>query len=71
MVSARFREDVSTLPGVVAVGLLCVAAVLAVGNRSVTLVVGFGLLAVGLWQVYLLYRVVVAVEMLVKTDSPS
>ena len=62
MISEQLREDVSTLPGMVAVVLVSTAAGVVVIYPSVTLIIGFWLLVVGLWIVYLLYRLVVAVE---------
>ncbi|SEJ26359.1 hypothetical protein [Halohasta litchfieldiae] len=71
MVSERFREDVSTVPGMVAVGLLCIATGLVVISRSVALIIGFWKFVIGMWVVYLLYRLVVAVEALVDQQTPS
>jgi hypothetical protein len=48
MVSAQFRAAVSTVPGLFAIVLVTVSAVLVVLNPSVTLVVGFWILLVGL-----------------------
>jgi|AntDeeMetageno51_2_1112566.scaffolds.fasta_scaffold00016_55 hypothetical protein len=71
MVSAQFRAAVSTVPGLFAIVLVTVSAVLVVLNPSVTLVVGFWILLVGLWVVYLLSRLVAAVETVVEQDSRS
>lgn len=71
MLSARFRDDVSTVPGMAAVLLVCAAFGMVVIDLSVTLVVGFWLLVVGLWIVYLLYRLVVAVETLADRQTTS
>jgi|GEM_PF-409912 len=71
MVSEQFREDVSTVPGVFAVLLVGSAAVLVVRSLSVTMFVGFWMLVVGLWIVYLLYRLVVAVETIAGENTRS
>jgi len=71
MVSDQFRDDVSTVPGMAAVLFVCVAAGVVVINPRVTLILDFWKLVVSLWIVYLLYRLVVAVERFVDLQKPS
>lgn len=62
MVSERFRQDVATVPGLVAVALAAGTGGLALTTLSISLVTIALMVGIGLWIVYLLYRLVVAVE---------
>jgi hypothetical protein len=71
MVSEQFRDDASTVPGMFAILLVVVAAGLTAISRSIAMIRGFWILVVGLWVAYMLYRLVVAVEMLAEEDTQS
>jgi len=62
MLSEQFREDVSTVPGMFAVLLVVSATAVVVIEPAYALIRVLMTLIIGLWIIYLLHRLVVAVE---------
>ncbi len=62
MVSTQFQEDIGKPEGLIALVIAVLGAILAVRLPGISVILSVLILLVNLWLLYLVYRLLIAVE---------